>query len=270
MKTEIAFFIQTVTPADAKKWLANNDGNRHISEQTVKGYVMAMRRGEWILTGDPIKFSPEGRLLDGQHRLQAVIEYDKPVQFHIAENVPDEAFTVIDTGKNRTAGDVVSTKGYKYATVLAAAAKGILLFAKGYYDISGGTRRFGITNTQIFEWIEKHPDVHEIAKYTQSVAHSFRYISHADLTMLYCMLYKKNQVKCEEFFEKYRTGIDLKEKDPVRILREKLIRDSGLLRGKFSKRDKLALFIRAWNYTVTGNTVSNFSLEKNYKFPKPL
>ena len=68
--------VKTITPAQAKKLLERNTNNRPVSKPHVKFLCGVIRRGEWKLNGDAIRFNSE-RLVDGQHRLAACIETDR-------------------------------------------------------------------------------------------------------------------------------------------------------------------------------------------------
>lgn len=57
--------IVYVTPDMASTWLARNLNNRPVSEAHVQVLTGRMRRNEWKLNGEAIKFTPDGYLLDG-------------------------------------------------------------------------------------------------------------------------------------------------------------------------------------------------------------
>ncbi|HEY5050458.1 MAG TPA: hypothetical protein VII50_06125, partial [Acidothermaceae bacterium] len=66
--------VQTITPAKAAEWLEANTTNRPVSRTVVRSFAEAMKRGEWIVTHQGIAFDVSGVLIDGQHRLAAVVE----------------------------------------------------------------------------------------------------------------------------------------------------------------------------------------------------
>jgi hypothetical protein len=51
-----------------------------LSKRTVRDFAEAMRRGDWRLTHQGIAFDASGALVDGQHRLAAIVEADVPVE----------------------------------------------------------------------------------------------------------------------------------------------------------------------------------------------
>jgi hypothetical protein len=70
----------SVTPELAAKWLELNDHNRGVVTARVDQYAADMRRGEWRVNGEAIKISADGKILDGQHRLLAVLEADVAIR----------------------------------------------------------------------------------------------------------------------------------------------------------------------------------------------
>lgn len=260
---------KTITPEDAQKYLAKNEGNRKVSEKSVQFLYQQMVSGDWLLTADTIKFGKDGRLLDGQHRLQALVKYGKPIDMYIAEGLDNKVFQVLDTGKVRSASDVLSMQGYKNSNNVAGSIRAILLFKQGYYSTTKAGRNSKATNTAVLKFAQEHPEINEIISYTFGIYRQFRFMSHSIITMLYWILSKKAQDKADIFFEKYATGIDLSATSPIRHLRERLLKDS-VNKSKLNARDKMALFIFAWNAFLQGKKMQQLTLQKNYVFPKPL
>jgi hypothetical protein len=87
-----------------------------------------MRRGHWHgeLTAEAIKIGSVGGravVIDGQHRLAAIVESGAPIRAWVAENVPVEAFRYLDQGKPRDLADILTVKGYADAKSLASAMR---------------------------------------------------------------------------------------------------------------------------------------------------
>jgi hypothetical protein len=106
---EIESKILSITPSLAAKWLHNNNyGNRAISPTVVRNYAHQMKLGRWLLSPQPIIFSRhKGRLLDGQHRLSAIVESKKTIQAHCSIVKNESIFKVLDQGKNRSNADIL-------------------------------------------------------------------------------------------------------------------------------------------------------------------
>ena len=91
-----------ITPEMAKAFLENNTINRKLRITTVKQLSQAIKRGEWIVTHQGISISKNGRLLDGQHRLYAIIDSGIAVKIAVTYNQDEESFKVIDCGLSRS------------------------------------------------------------------------------------------------------------------------------------------------------------------------
>lgn len=101
--------IYDITPAEAARWLKKNKNNRPIRKERVHAYAADMKHGNWNLNTDPISFDSDGNLLNGQHRLSAVIEADATIQMLVAKNVDPQ--TVFDQGATRSIKDTLSYQG---------------------------------------------------------------------------------------------------------------------------------------------------------------
>lgn len=86
----------------------------------VKQIAADIKGGRWQLTHQAICIAVDGTLLDGQHRLLAIVESDCTVPVHLATNCPPECFTAIDTGHSRTAGDILKMEGVQNYVNIAA------------------------------------------------------------------------------------------------------------------------------------------------------
>lgn len=121
--------IEQITPEIAKEYLKSNNVNRKQNERYIEFYARIMKEGKWLLNGESIVFDNKGNLLDGQHRLMAVIKADVTIQSIVVRNVDNEAFKTIDQGKARSASDTFSIKGIP-----------------NYIDVAAGIRLFIIMN----------------------------------------------------------------------------------------------------------------------------
>lgn len=102
---EIEQKVFKVTPAHAEKWLEMNTGNRKIRPSHVRHLASQMKQGRWMLSPEPIVFSPK-RLLDGQHRLSAVLMSGCTIEASVALVQNEDVFRVLDQGVNRNNSDL--------------------------------------------------------------------------------------------------------------------------------------------------------------------
>lgn len=114
--------IITISPELAKEMLAKNmKNNRRLNHEAVRRYARIMKAGGWILSHQGIAFNDKGELIDGQHRLEAIVMANVPVTTMVTYDVcqtEGEAFT-IDVGQKRTTQNILQISGitddvYKY------------------------------------------------------------------------------------------------------------------------------------------------------------
>lgn len=106
----IKFRLEVITPEMASRWLRDhNEGNRSIKAAVVKKYAQDIVEGQWRITHQCIAFDNTGHLVDGQHRLSAVVLACKAIQAYIAEyETSEEAMKLpIDMQAKRAVFDVL-------------------------------------------------------------------------------------------------------------------------------------------------------------------
>lgn len=99
-----------VTPQMAMTWLEKNTHNRPVSQGTVNNYARDMAMGRWLITHQGIAIAADGRVIDGQHRLWAVIESKTTVIMQVTTGLPIETQEAIDGGMPRSARDVIALR----------------------------------------------------------------------------------------------------------------------------------------------------------------
>lgn len=103
--------VETITPKLAAEYLKRNTENyRNKRFRDIALYAEQMKAGRWELNGEPICFSESGKLLNGQHRLCAVIKADVPVKMLVVRDVSDEV-SVFDSGITRTIPQILNANG---------------------------------------------------------------------------------------------------------------------------------------------------------------
>lgn len=121
-ESQVQFTLITVTPTEAKAMLNTLDGRqRWLKDSHVDFLFRQMANGEWRPdTAEPVKISTEGKLLDGQHRMAAIVKYGMPVKLWVATNVPADVYNVLDNGVSRTPSDQLKAMHSKYPRDTAA------------------------------------------------------------------------------------------------------------------------------------------------------
>lgn len=91
--------VLALTPATAKAWVnVATNTNRTLRKSRVEQYAADMKAGRWQLNGEAIKFDNTGRLLNGQHRLHAIVLADVTVKMLVVSGLDPNTQTTMDTG----------------------------------------------------------------------------------------------------------------------------------------------------------------------------
>ena len=102
----------SVTPSLAESWISVHAAfQRSVSERKVDHWLSVMNRGEWKLTHQGIAITKEGEILDGQHRLKALVRYGKPLMMVVTFNADPSTFNVLDTGYIRSSHQIMQMSG---------------------------------------------------------------------------------------------------------------------------------------------------------------
>ena len=103
--------VMEVGPELAFKWLEGNTHNRPINGGHVHRLAEEIKADRWRLTHQGIAFDTQGILIDGQHRLWAVVEADRPILTRVFYHEPPENRQVLDCGERRSNLDILTLTG---------------------------------------------------------------------------------------------------------------------------------------------------------------
>jgi len=121
MKINTTSEILTIDPKTASEWLQNRWGDqRPVRVGHVQRLVSDMLNDRFRVSPDAI-LRVSGKLANGQHRLEAVVQANKSQTFLVMQSNDDELYKVIDSGLKRTASD--SLIGIPYAQNMPAIAR---------------------------------------------------------------------------------------------------------------------------------------------------
>lgn len=112
--------VERVTPAKAAELLGGAAVNRNINRQFVQKYKDAMISGRWVSGLEPIHIDEKGALINGRHRLTAILESGIEQDMLVISGLPTSAMSFIDTGRSRSLGDTMQINGVKNANALAS------------------------------------------------------------------------------------------------------------------------------------------------------
>jgi len=264
MKKVTAKLVE-VTPNMAAEMLKHNNMNRNISQLNVKRYAQAMQSGEWEQNGQTITVAADGTILDGQHRLWAVIESGVTITFLIVYNVRKEAIATIDSGIVRTFRHLLQIKGSKHPATAAAVTKFAWIFDNFDSEMNEGSGKITLRNPVLECYYDENRELIErAAVMAETGCHHFTK-SHMGFGFL--LFLRKNPARAEEFAGMLKSGQNLYTGHPVMTLRAKLI-DNLMSKHKLTVRETAAFYIKAWNAFLWGKDISVFRWNNTQKLPE--
>lgn len=250
--------MTTITPADAERMLKLNTGNRSVNRQHVAVLAREMTRGRWKVNGDTICMNGT-RLIDGQHRLLAVVASGVTIQTLLVEGVDSDVFDTKDVGRRRSASDTLAVRGEVETKNLAAA-----LIVVDRYMTGRMSQCVRYTNTEVEELLEKYPNVRGSICKTRETK---RLVPKSVLTACHSLFAQKDSEAADQFVVDLIGGHSLTEGDPVYVLRERLM-NNALAKAKLTAPYIMALMVKAWNHRRDDNTIRNLRFRQEGDKPE--
>jgi len=238
-----------LTPSLARLLLTMNGSNRHMSEYRARSYAKDISEGRWQVNGETLAVSSCGHLNDGQHRCNAVIIADTPIDALFTFGVSYESRLTTDTGAVKGAGDFLGMEGIQNANNLAAIAHLLLIIEKNGKYVSG-INYVHITKSEVRERVESDPGV-ERSFIAVRQKNASKLASLTVLAVCHYLLSKVDSDKADHFMTSLISGAELKDRDPIYVAREKLIDPYKRL----NKNEQLKTILSAWNSWRSGRMV---------------
>ena len=243
--------VVLVTPDLAREWLSFNRHNRKVNRRRVARYAADMRQGRWQLTGQGIQFGANGSLLDGQHRLLALIESGISVLMLVVRGVSESAFEALDQGDRRRLSDVLSIRGEQNGTTLAATIGELWRYRHRHQRPAPP-----LTSSAELELFEEEQELRESVAFV--CAHRWHKLATSStLAICHHLFRAQDPAQAEMFFEQLRTGLD--PSSGVAALRNRLTEGQGRL----EKDEVLGLFFLAWLAHRAGQPIRCLRLRRN-------
>src|SRR5690625_96763 len=265
--------VITVTPRLAKQLLEQNTGNRKISAVNLERVKASMTRNEWVMNGEAIKIAQSGKILDGQHRLQAAVDTDTTFPTLIVYGLDNIAQDTMDTGKRRTLADVLQIAGYKNTTNLASIVQSIIRSERHSirHATTNSATKYPVTNRQAIDRLEREPSLEDLPGIVRGTTKYGMTVRVAGL--LFYVFSKIDAEDAQDFFEKFESGAGLERGNPILTLRNQLLTMKQEARGAVNPSYMAALIIKAWNKYRDGESAHMLKFRVGganpERFPEP-
>ena len=257
--------VELVTPAQARQWLADMRTNRAIKPRLVNRYARQMMRGNWHDNGETLKFDTNGRLCDGQHRLTAQVQANVDLYYCIARNVTEKGILDIDTGGNRTAGDVFQFNSIANPKNFAAAVHKYFYLQQHQIIVANPNPLTGqCDHSELLDLYNKYEGVwKDWLNFGQQCYKQYFVLSPALIAaygfyLVHDMNHTKDEVRT--FFTQlcYQKDVSL---NAISLFFRRMMQERGMKRArvKMTAGYKQAIFIKTWNSYYTKKDLKQLS-----------
>lgn len=255
-----------MSPELAQELLKVNTHNRKLSEDRVREYARDMERGHWPYNGESVKIAEDGTVIDGQHRLEAIVLSGATVEVELITGLPLEVQVTVDTGRRRSVGDTLTLQGEHYSRNLAAIITKVWQWDRKNYRF---TARPAPTAAEALETLEKYPTLRRSAELGHRVALSFRPARASVLGTAHHLFLRIDPDATALFMAQLETGADLEAGHPVLALRNRFTQDRVQQRA-IPFHVGVGCCIRAWNATRAGEPLTIVKMTADSDMPMPV
>jgi hypothetical protein len=251
---------KTVTPQLAAEMLSNMVANRNLSRSHVVFLANEIRGGRWCQNGETIK-TCRGQVIDGQHRLRAIIEAGQPIPCLLVDVDDPRAFASIDSGMVRKPAHVLGIDGFKNTTTLAATVRIILHYKTARVSSRGGHTK--IANSQVRELVDQYAGVADLVSFWESRKQRVKFAPASIFAACDYLFREKSEADAAQFLLAVMTGERLDGDSPAFALRERLI-NNHTSRVRFGVSVVMFFFIRSWNAYRNGERLRRLAIPTEF------
>lgn len=267
---EMFSFQELIDPEKARVYLATTERNRSIAPTRVRRHLQKMQRGEWVVSPHGVVFDRSGHLIDGAHRLTALINFGAPLPFMVTRNAENHVQAILDpSGSARTPGDWLEICGYADGKHLAAAANSYMKLTSairtGSYELNSHLSPYLAEKI-----VSNHEELEEFLLLGKRFNATLR-LSGGLATGLRTILGEVSPGDAELFFDSLLTGANLDEGTSLLALRNGLGSLRGRdTRGRIPHAKGAALTIKAWNDFRRNRPRTLLRWQPSEGFPRPV
>lgn len=264
--------VAHIEPAVAKAILrAANDRNRPLNKGATNNVKHEIDTGEFELTGDTLKISKRGRLIDGQHRLSGCVAAGKGIQTHIVFGLPDTVFDILDRQRTRTAADVLSVGGVKDAIVVAGATRWGKIISERRRGLGGGGRSGRRPSPRETRKLVAGPmrDLPLYAKSAETIRKAYKIPPTIVCGLLWC-IGQGDKTAAETFAAEWLNGNrNYSRNKNFDVMQQRIVSVRAQSNGHLNRTTLAAMLVQCFNHWHAGVTATPRSMtwKREWAFP---
>lgn len=262
--------FEIITPSKAKEYLKQSGGNRIVRNEAINRLAQTIIDDKFRVITSGIGFDVNGSLIDGHHRLNAIVRSNRPTRMPVFRNLCVDAKYVIDTGKSRSASNAINISGLAIATIkrktknysslLSAVSSYIMLHQQNRFHKLSDVGRY-ITNNEIVDFVRANEtQLVRSAMDIDLIAKQKKYVVKSHLLFVYQMHKLYNSDRILDFIEilcdnKYPEN---PKTCPAFLLKNILINNMVQpLQRRYNAMTLMSLMVEASNLYMRGETTSH-------------
>lgn len=260
-----------VTPEIAESLLAScnfteEERQRNVNKNTVYNYARMMKNKQWVSYCAPIQIDMYGRVIDGQHRLHAIIQSGISCEFDVIYGADPIILHTADKGRPRTIADDMNINGIKNATAVAAVSKLVYFYNRGGAMTNNAGSQYTYFDARAV--LESYPYLPDVVDTYCARSLGMSVIPKSWVNLIAVLTYQQHQEECYLFFEGIHTGANLSVGSPILALLKmsQLWKDSS--RNRVHACYKGAIAAMAWNKYIAGENDTKRLFWNGKKFPE--
>ena len=243
-------FTADVDPGIAKEILdEGNDGNRKIRPTKLQQYREEMERKRWRIQNTCL-LTEFARLIDGQHRLSAIVETGIPqvLLFQIVDGKDEEAANLaVDGGAIRTLGDTLHFRDVPHSNRVAA----FLVHERAYRILQDPSASVNSSKTAYLKLLREVTPNRIVAAIEVVPRGLATKLGLKQSIVDWCAFHymASDPVHAELFLQAIMDG-DANDDKAIFVLREELLRMNGVRKTKgvrTSTTDLFHILVKGWN-----------------------
>jgi hypothetical protein len=272
---DISIYLVEITPEVARILLSKKNINRSIRLSQLNRLKRTLENHRWHINGETLICDHDGRLIEGQHRLQAVVDTQETIWTLMVHGIDRDRFKTMGQGSKRTAGDILGIQGVKNAMHIAAALRWVYRYETGQMM----NAHPNVTDDELTDTLPLHTAL------LDSIPFGKKCLGIAAPGMATALHYlcrkgpqpephepgrrrgrppvvkdrwdqgdpQRRKGQADHFFWSLATGENLEPGDPILVIRNRILQPKGARRVRLILRDeaKAPMIINTWNLVVT-------------------
>lgn len=262
--------IEAIDPEKAGNLLRFNSKNRNVKDSRIRQYSEDMKGDDWMFNGQSIVFDKNGELVDGQHRLKAIIVSQRTLPFVVVRGVTPMSNVTLDTGATRSLKDSLTILQEKNAGATANVVTSYANVKNGKYKEAkaGGAIETVKRLTELFLSKPEYFRALTLLAYRELAKAPVRIVSISQYVTILMIISGGEYNHHHVDFMRFLIGSKNADGSAASWLCKTLVK-SKTRKEILNRKWVNAVAVKAWNSYINGNpAVSYMQYKMDSPFPK--